>query len=216
MTKPFKFFNAILILLYIVLMLGALLSTLVFVNFAFGGILDTVLNIIPEDILFCIVYAYGYYAVDFISGILPAIADFSHYIMLGLNALVFLWTFILFIRICRPSKHYRKFRGFTFFVNLLIAGIMGLNAYVLFTKGAFSGEIYGLISFILSALFVFVFLYHFILNLRGRVLAKRQSNLDPSSFFGGPQGPGVPPRPPAPPQRPTAPPPPPVRRPPVQ
>ena len=170
MIKPFKFFNAILILLYIVLMLGALLSTLVFVNVAFQGILDPVLNFIPEDILFCIVYAYGYYAVDFISGILPAIADFSHYIMLGLNALVFLWTFILFIRICRPSKHYRKFRGFTFFVNLLIAGIMGLNAYVLFTKGALSGDIYGMISFILSALFVFTFLYHFILNMRTIVL----------------------------------------------
>ena len=192
-------------------MLGALLSTLVFVNVAFDGILDPVLAFVPENIQFCVVYAYGYYAIDFIADILPAMADFTQYIMLGLNALIFLWTFILFIRICRPSKHYRKFRGFTFFVNLLIAGIMGLNAYVLFTEGALSGGIYGMISFILSALFVFAFLYHFILNLRGRVLAK-ESNLDPSSFFGGPQGPGVPPRPPAPPQRPTAPPPPPVRR----
>ena len=211
MTKPFKFFNVLLILIYFVLMLGALLSTLVFVNVAFDGILDPVLAFVPEDIQFCVVYAYGYYAIDFIADILPAMADFTQYIMLGLNALIFLWTFILFIRICRPSKHYRKFRGFTFFVNLLIAGIMGLNAYVLFTEGALSGGIYGMISFILSALFVFAFLYHFILNLRGRVLAK-ESNLDPSSFFGGPQGPGVPPRPPAPPQRPTAPPPPPVRR----
>ena len=211
MTKPFKFFNVLLILIYFVLMLGALLSTLVFVNVAFDGILDPVLAFVPENIQFCVVYAYGYYAIDFIADILPAMADFTQYIMLGLNALIFLWTFILFIRICRPSKHYRKFRGFTFFVNLLIAGIMGLNAYVLFTEGALSGGIYGMISFILSALFVFAFLYHFILNLRGRVLAK-ESNLDPSSFFGGPQGPGVPPRPPAPPQRPTAPPPPPVRR----
>lgn len=216
MTKPFKFFNVLLILIYFVLMLGALLSTLVFVNVAFGGILDPVLNLIPEDIQECIVFGYGYWAVSFLASILPVIADFTQYIWLGLSALVFVWTLILFIRICRPSKHYRKFRGFTFFVNLLIAGIMGLNAYVLFTEGAFSGEIYSLISFILSALFVFAFLYHFILNLRGRVLAKRQSNLDPSSFFGGPQGPGVPPRPPAPPQRPTAPPPPPARRPPVQ
>ena len=211
MTKPFKFFNVLLILIYFVLMLGALLSTLVFVNVAFDGILDPVLAFVPENIQFCVVYAYGYYAIDFIADILPAMADFTQYIMLGLNALIFLWTFILFIRICRPSKHYRKFRGFTFFVNLLIAGIMGLNAYVLFTEGALSGGIYEMISFILSALFVFAFLYHFILNLRGRVLAK-ESNLDPSSFFGGPQGPGVPPRPPAPPQRPTAPPPPPVRR----
>ena len=211
MTKPFKFFNVLLILIYFVLMLGALLSTLVFVNVAFDGILDPVLAFVPENIQFCVVYAYGYYAIDFIADILPAMADFTQYIMLGLNALIFLWTFILFIRICRPSKHYRKFRGFTFFVNLLIAGIMGLNAYVLFTEGALSGGIYGMISFILSALFVFAFLYHFILNLRGRVLAK-ESNLDPSSFFGGPQGPGVPPRPPAPPQRPAAPPPPPVRR----
>lgn len=216
MTKPFKFFNVLLILIYFVLMLGALLTTLVFINLAFGGILDTVLGFIPDSIQECIVFAYGYWAVDFISGILPVIADYSHYIMLGLGALIFLWTFILFIRICRPSKHYKKFRGFTFFVNLLIAAVMGLNAYVLFAQGALSGDIYGLISFILSALFVFAFIYHFILNLRGRVLAKRESNLDPRSFFGGPQGPGVPPRPPAPPQRPTAPPPPPVRRPPVQ
>ena len=216
MTKPFKFFNVLLILIYFVLMLGALLSTLVFVNAAFGGILDPVLGFIPEDIQFCVVYAYGYWAVAFLSSILPVIADFTQYIWLGLSALIFVWTLILFIRICRPSKHYRKFRGFTFFVNLLIAGIMGLNAYVLFSEGALSGGILSLISFILSALFVFVFLYHFILNLRGRVLAKRESNLDPNSFFGGPQGPGVPPRPPAPPQRPTAPPPPPVRRPPGQ
>ena len=196
-------------------MLGALLSTLVFVNVAFGGILEPVLNFIPEEIQLCVVYAYGYWAVAFIASILPAIADFTQYIWLGLSALIFLWTFIMFIRVCRPSKHYRKFRGFTFFVNLLIAGIMGLNSYVLFTEGALSGDIYGMISFILSALFVFTFLY-FILNLRGRVLAKRESNLDPRSFFGGPQGGGVPPRPPAPPQRPTAPPPPPVRRPPGQ
>ena len=216
MTKPFKFFNVLLILIYFVLMLGALLSTLVFVNAAFGGILDPVLGYIPEDIQECIVFGYGYYAVLFITGMIPAIAGYIHFIMLGLSALIFIWIFILFIRICRPSKHYRKFRGFTFFVNLLIAAIMGLNAYLSFSEGAFGGDIFELITFIISALFVFVFLYHFILNLRGRVLAKRESNLDPNSFFGGPQGPGVPPRPPAPPQRPTAPPPPPVRRPPGQ
>lgn len=212
MTKPFKFFNAILILLYIVLMLGALLTTLIYVNFAFGlDFLDQVLAFIPEEIQLCIAYAYGYLAVGFLASMIPAIAEFIPYIMLGLNALIFVWTLILFIRICRPSKHYAKFRGFTFFVNLLIAAIMGLNAYVAFANGALSGNTFELITFIISAVFVFAFLYHFILNLRGRALAKRESNLDPSSFFGGPQGPGVPPRRPAPPQRPTAPPPPPRR-----
>ena len=212
MTKPFKFFNAILILLYIVLMLGALLTTLIYVNFAFGlDFLDQVLAFIPEEIQLCVAYAYGYLAVGFLASMIPAIAEFIPYIMLGLNALIFVWTLILFIRICRPSKHYAKFRGFTFFVNLLIAAIMGLNAYVAFANGALSGNTFELITFIISAVFVFAFLYHFILNLRGRALAKRESNLDPRSFFGGPQGPGVPPRPPAPPQRPTAPPPPPRR-----
>lgn len=217
MTKPFKFFNVFLILFYIVLMLGALLTTLIYVNFAFQlDFLEQVLAFIPEEIQICVAYAYGYLTIGFLAEMVPAIADFMPYIMLGLNAIIFVWTLILFIRICRPSKHYAKFRGFTFFVNLLIAAIMGLNAYVAFTKGALNGDIYDLITFIVSAAFVFTFLYHFILNLRGRALAKKESNLDPSSFFGGPQGPGVPPRPPAPPRRPTAPPPPPVRRPPVQ
>ena len=219
MTKAFKFFNVLQIIIFALLALGALVSAITWLYSALGlEFLESIVLGITQYVPF-IPLAYGTMTIAFLAEVLP-IVDFLGYIMLGLNILIFVWFLCLVIRLCNPHKHYQKMRVFTLIVNILLALIMAFNAYMIFAGFGFAG-IENILAFVFSALFLVMCIYHLIMNIVGRKQVGEDSfkDMDPNTFFGTNNGvskmgnfgmsagANVPPAPPR-----QAPPPPPVRR----
>ena len=230
MTKAFKFFNVLQIILFALLALGALVSAITWVYSAFGlEFLESIVLGISQYAGF-VTLAYGTMTMAFLAELLP-IADFLGYIMLALTILIFVWLLCLVIRLCNPRKHYQKMRVFTLIINILLALIMAFNAYMIFAGFGFNG-IQAILAFVFSALFLVMCIYHLIMNIVGKKQVGEDgfNDMNPNTFFGTNNGaskmgnygasaganfaPPAPPRqaPPPPPAR-RAPPPPPPRRP---
>lgn len=224
MTKAFKFFNVLQIILFAVLALGALISTIYCVATVFSvEFLESIILGIMQYASF-IPLAYGTLAIGYLVDMVPAIGQFASYIMLGLNILIFVWLLCLVIRLCNPRKHYQKLRVFTLIVNILFALIMAFNAYLIFDSFGFAGT-ETILAFVFSAMFLVMCICHLIMNIVGRKQVGEDGfkDMNPNTFFGTNNGAprmgnygmsaggNVPPAPPAAPRQ-APPPPPPARR----
>ena len=229
LSKSFKFFNVLQIIIFMILTLGALLSMLynivtTFEITALYGIVETISGVAPF-----VFVGFGQLSGLFL---LQLIGEIGVYVYLAISVLIFVGLLILTIRLFKPAKYYQKIRALSLITTIFLAIFMGFNAYMVFSGLGFS-SIVGILAFVMSALFVVMFIYHLIMNIVG----KKQLNnsvppVDPNTFFGGPQGgppqnygfaapqhsqahhpapPVHPAAPPAPPRR--MPPPPPPRRP---
>ena len=220
MTKAFKFFNVLQIILFALLALGALVSAITWVYSAFGlEFLESIVLGINKFAGF-VTLAYGTMTMAFLAELLP-IGDFLDYVMLALTILIFVWLLCLVIRLCNPRKHYQKMRVFTLIVNILLAMIGAFNAYMIFAGFGFNG-IQAILAFVFSALFLVMCIYHLIMNIVGKKQVGEDGfkDMNPNTFFGTNNGAskmgnygasaGANFAPPAPPRQ--APPPPPARR----
>ena len=184
MTKAFKFFNVLQIILFALLALGALVSAIRWVYSAFGlEFLESIVLGINKFAGF-IPLAYGKFTMDFLAELLP-IADFLDYIMLALTILIFVWLLCLVIRLCNPRKHYQKMRVFTLIVNILLALIGAFNAYMIFAGFGFNG-FQVILAFVFSALFLVMCIYHLVMNIVGKKQVGEDGfkDMNPNTFFG--------------------------------
>lgn len=229
LSKSFKFFNVLQIFIFMILTLGALLAMVssianTFNIVALEGIVTQIGGLVPFVFL-----GFGQLTGLFLQDMIGEIGD---YVYLAISVLIFVGLLILTIRLFKPAKYYQKIRALSLITTIFLAIFMGFNAYMVFSTLAFS-SLDAILAFVVSALFVVMFIYHLIMNIVG----KKQLNnsvppVDPNTFFGGPQGgppqnygfaapqhpqahhpapPVHPAAPPAPPRR--MPPPPPPRRP---
>ena len=184
MTKAFKFFNVLQIILFAVLALGALISAITWAYQAFQlEFLGSIVLGITQYVVF-IPLAYGSFSMAFLAELL-SIGDVLNYIMLAFTIFIFVWLLCLVIRLCNPRKHYQKMRVVTLIVNIFFALIMGYNAYILITNSIFAGiEI--ILAIVFSAMFVVMCIYHLIMNIVGRKQVGEDSykDMDPNTFFG--------------------------------
>ena len=184
MTKAFKFFNVLQIILFALLALGALISAITWAYQAFQlEFLGSIVLGITQYVLF-IPLAYGSFSMAFLANLL-SIGDVLNYIMLAFTIFIFVWFLCLVIRLCNPRKHYQKMRVFTLIVNILLALIMGYNAYILITNSIFAGiEI--ILATVFSVMFVVMCVYHLVMNIVGRKQVGEDgfNDMDPNTFFG--------------------------------
>ena len=229
MSKAFKFFNVLQIIILMILALGALLSMVESIVVTFN--ITALVEIMAKISLMCpfVFLAFGQLSGEFIIGM---IGEIGAYIHLAISVFMFIGLLILAIRMFDAEKYYSNIRALSLITTIILAIYMGFNAYLIFALVGFLDTMF-ILAFVISALFVVMFIYHLIMNIVG----KKQLNnsvppVDPNTFFGGPQGgppqnygfsapqhtqahhpapPVHPAAPPAPPRR--MPPPPPPRRP---
>lgn len=216
MSKSFKFFNVLQIIIFMILTIGAFLSMAyalvsTFQITALMGLIESIGNVCPFIFL-----GFGQ-----ISGlfIISLIGEIGAYVYLAISVLIFVGLLILTIRLFKAEKYYSKIRALSLITTIFLAIYMGFNAYMIFAEFGF-GTATGILSFVVSALFVVMFIYHLIMNIVGKKqLNRSEPPVDPNTFFGPPQMPQklnatAPQRPAMPPHRPSGPPAPPRRMPP--